>query len=731
MSSIIIPPLGWKPFEERTDDENLIHATIVNQMPAFGMPAQGKPAVGFKLLLTDLWKHPKVVEALGFAFPGWHQITGSCLPADAPVRMASGEEKPISSVVVGDYVISHTGSQRKVIGTRSRRTSENMRRIRLRGWADRIYCTDAHMVATWSGRTIEWKKAEDIEVGDLLIASSGDKTEMSGVIDALDYVAGGCDVSKLEGYTYKNGRDVSATHRRTSALRKAVAGLNLDCPMVTVNHGRRKAMIPRYIAITPSFARLIGLFLAEGNVHKDRTSFTLSATEECLAEEICTLIRGIFRIESEIVRSPKKPNTLIVRTSSAAFSRFMSALCPGKALTKRVPKVFFGMKKDIQRALIGGWFDGDGYVGQRSRGDRATGVSSSKGMIRDFAMLCLSAGVVCSTTTRKAHKQSKESGSLDMWPHFARSIECNKTALLPEKKSHLKTSASMTPFGRALPVVSNEQIGVPEDPVYDLEIESDNSFIAYGIAIHNCVGVGGGNATQTLIMVDALIRNELEKIILAAWPYNYGRSRQLGGMNGQGEGSMGSTYAKSLALDGVSDWIASLGLPQVTQGDQLLIGQQAEMQWSDGRKGSPELRTEAGQHKVISAPLSSGAEVRDAIINGYPVTRAFSTFVNPNSASVRNGVLIGHYNGRGGHQESWLGYWNHPQNGELIFEMNQWGKAVYGKDPGGGADGGVWLSIDEVDRQCQSGEIYALSQYDGYPAQPDVPKLVNWGDIWS
>ena len=241
----------------------------------------------------------------------------------------------------------------------------------------------------------------------------------------------------------------------------------------------------------------------------------------------------------------------------------------------------------------------------------------------------------------------------------------------------------------------------------------------------SCVGVGFGNAIQTLNFIDAFIRNEPERIILAAWPFNYGRSRQLAGMNGQGEGSMGSTIARSGSIDGVSDWVKELGLPEVKNTDQLLIGKQNELLWSDGKHASQAMRNEALPHKVTSAQLSSAAQVRDAIINGYPVTRAFSTFVNPGSTQVKNGVRIGSYNGRGGHQESWLGYWNHPQNGELIYEMNQWGANVYGSDPGGGADGGVWIPMEQVDRQCrgQYAEIYAMSQYDGYPAQP---KFFDW-----
>lgn len=235
----------------------------------------------------------------------------------------------------------------------------------------------------------------------------------------------------------------------------------------------------------------------------------------------------------------------------------------------------------------------------------------------------------------------------------------------------------------------------------------------------------GANGTQTLNFVEAITLGQLEKIVLHAWVYNYGKSRQMAGMRGRGEGSLGSTYVKSLDQDGSSDWIKTLGLPDVTINGMLQIGSQQELAWSDGTKASQALRDEAKPRKVTSTPLMDGTSVRDAILNGYPVLRAFGSFVNPNTDRVRNGVCIGSYNGRGGHQESWLNYWHHPQEGELIYEMNQWGQNVYNKDPGGGPAGGVWVRLEDVDRKCkeQYAEIFALSQYDGYPAQP---KVYDW-----
>ncbi len=247
----------------------------------------------------------------------------------------------------------------------------------------------------------------------------------------------------------------------------------------------------------------------------------------------------------------------------------------------------------------------------------------------------------------------------------------------------------------------------------------------------SCVGVGGGNAQQCTLFADKLIRKEPEKPVLVLWPYNYGRSRQLAGMRGRGEGSFGSTFADSCAEDGSPDWDGD-GLPPVSvKRGMFSIGGQMELNWSDGNYAPSHVREEGKQHPFTFAPLSSADQVRDSICNGYGVTRAGMVFCRPGTASVQGDVLIGSHNGRGGHQESWLGYWNHPVHGELFYEMNQWGADAYGKCPSGAAPGGYWITKAAVDAFCRaSDEVYALSNYEGYPGRPEV---FDWASqsIWS
>lgn len=71
---------GWIPPENRDAQQDCLHAAAVCAMPRFAIGV-GPANDAKKVCLYDLWKHPTVVQANGFEFPGIHQITGSCVGA--------------------------------------------------------------------------------------------------------------------------------------------------------------------------------------------------------------------------------------------------------------------------------------------------------------------------------------------------------------------------------------------------------------------------------------------------------------------------------------------------------------------------------------------------------------------------------------------------------------------------------------------------------------------------
>lgn len=75
--------LGWIAPAERTRETHEAHERMVAAMPKYANASGTKKtlAVGEKIILTDYWKSPIVVAALGYAFPRIHQLTGSCVGA--------------------------------------------------------------------------------------------------------------------------------------------------------------------------------------------------------------------------------------------------------------------------------------------------------------------------------------------------------------------------------------------------------------------------------------------------------------------------------------------------------------------------------------------------------------------------------------------------------------------------------------------------------------------------
>lgn len=75
--------LGWIPPEQRTQAQHDEHARALATMTplrSFALPSP-ELATGEKVCLFDAWKHPSVVADVGFVFPRFHQLTGSCVGA--------------------------------------------------------------------------------------------------------------------------------------------------------------------------------------------------------------------------------------------------------------------------------------------------------------------------------------------------------------------------------------------------------------------------------------------------------------------------------------------------------------------------------------------------------------------------------------------------------------------------------------------------------------------------
>lgn len=236
----------------------------------------------------------------------------------------------------------------------------------------------------------------------------------------------------------------------------------------------------------------------------------------------------------------------------------------------------------------------------------------------------------------------------------------------------------------------------------------------------SCVGAGGGQTLFTLIAVQRCLSQGATVAFLPFWPLNYGKCRQEEGDRGQGEGAMGSSFAKSVTLDGVIN-ATTQGLPQFTNNDGLVLTEQLEMQWSAGANIAQNFLTIAKQYPVgTTVPVTEVADLRAGIINGYPASFACNDYIG--HAAVQGDVLIGKWDSRGGHQQSVHAVWDHPSLGPLYWAQNNWPASSYPSDPAGGPVCGCWVKEADVESALKNldAEVYLFSHLNYLPAQPAV-----------
>lgn len=248
----------------------------------------------------------------------------------------------------------------------------------------------------------------------------------------------------------------------------------------------------------------------------------------------------------------------------------------------------------------------------------------------------------------------------------------------------------------------------------------------------SCVGASSGNAQFTLAAVQRTLAQGATKAFVPWWPFAYGRTRQAEGDRGQGEGAVDSVMGQTLNTQGTFD-IRQSGLPSFKTDDGWYLTEQLEMQWSAGASIAQNWVDLAKPNVIGSvATLNSPADIKAAVINGYPVLDGCDNYVGHGSVngSGDTAYVAGRYDARGGHSTCILGYWDHPNDGPVYLYSNQWPTSTYPTDPAGAGRCCVWIPESEMSKLFTngggSGETMALSHLNYLPAQPAV---LDWTQL--
>lgn len=226
--------------------------------------------------------------------------------------------------------------------------------------------------------------------------------------------------------------------------------------------------------------------------------------------------------------------------------------------------------------------------------------------------------------------------------------------------------------------------------------------------IGDCVSFGAANAVMYLQCVQAATGKDPIKYRPVFQPYIYGTSRVLVGSNQLGCNSDGSVGAWAAAA------VKKYGVLFSDEPNVPAYSGSVAKQWGCRKAAFDRFIDIADDYPVQSiAQVRTWQQVRDALVNGYPVTVASGQGFQMRGV-VRDGKLFGVPSGRWAHQMCFIGY--DPEPKPCFYCLNSWGPNAHGKCPDDAPPGGFWVDSATVQRMVQAGDSFAFSAFKGFPA---------------
>jgi intein/homing endonuclease len=239
--------------------------------------------------------------------------------------------------------------------------------------------------------------------------------------------------------------------------------------------------------LMPETARVMGYYTAEGSVTADGyPCFTCNKEDRAVVElgEWADSIRRTYS-EHEHSASDKAVNLTVY---SKPYGSLMAGEVGRGVRNKVVPQTVYDASADVKLEYMAGWFNGDGW--QDDKGLHWS--TCSRSLSIELQMLLASVGIPASVyridhTSDLPDRPRTGDGteytvnvSNRYSPTFAGRSKAEAVPTGAEK-----TTVFITGDYLAVPVAAVEVVEA-EVTVHDISVEADESFTAFGVAVHNC-----------------------------------------------------------------------------------------------------------------------------------------------------------------------------------------------------------------------------------------------------
>jgi hypothetical protein len=383
---------------------------------------------------------------------------GGCLP-NTLVRMADGSERPIEDVRPDECVVTADGRTGVVRQTVTRRESDSIIRLMLRGHTP-LHLASQHIVSTKNG---------DVAVRDLML---DDCVALTRFLPAARVALDTGDV-------------ISPRERAMTGGASQATAFGLKEKVVTI------APIPNTIPLTPRTGRLVGLFLAYGSIDASRVRWTFVAEDrEALALECANLLTDLG-IASEI--EWQRGGRASITVYGAAWARLWTRLFSLRDEDRTLHPLLFG-DGDYLRAMLGGWVAGEGYGGRNvaDRSQQMRGSTLSRTLAMSLYDIALGHGFRptvrwCAPSENLRPTRSRPFYEIELVSRSGNADGKDDTTQHGSDQSVVK---SVHVWSRVRGIEQRRFAGT----VYSLDVDGDESYVAEGVGVRGFANRGASIA---------------------------------------------------------------------------------------------------------------------------------------------------------------------------------------------------------------------------------------------
>ncbi|MEN3002637.1 MAG: LAGLIDADG family homing endonuclease [Armatimonadota bacterium] len=278
---------------------------------------------------------------------------------------------------------------------------------------------------------------------------------------------------------------------------------------------QKSIKLPR--EMTPELARLLGYYIAEGNLTRSNWTVRITNNDEGVLQHCQRLLHDLFGLESTIVIDARN-GVKSVTVASKTLVEFLEYLgCAGNAAQKQIPWAVLQSRREVVQAFVGAlWLDG--YI----RKDGMVAIClASETLLRQLQVVLNNFGL-------RANLIRKYSKTVDRFYYeltlFGEDVvrfaalfeldEAHKRERLADAVERANRNAGHTnPLPELKEIVENNIHFVPVveiehrfAPVYDLHVPGNHAFLGNAIINHNTVNMPSDTTPE-----------DIENIYMQAW----------------------------------------------------------------------------------------------------------------------------------------------------------------------------------------------------------------------